>query len=346
MVAANEEVRVSRPTSTRRPRTVPIIIALLVATSRAVGANDPLPSWDDGAAKRAILAFVAETTSPGAPGFIPPAERIATFDNDGTLWAEQPLYFQLAFALDRVKTLAPSHPEWKQKQPFKAVLAGDVKGALAGGEPAIAELVGATHAGMTTDEFTKIVGDWIASARHPRLKRPYTECVYQPMLEVLTYLRANGFKTYIVSGGGAEFMRAWAEKVYGIPPEQVVGSTGVTIFQMRPTGPVLLKEPKIEFVDDGPGKPVGINRFIGRRPVFAFGTSDGDQQMLEWTAAGKGARFMGLVHHDDAEREWAYDRTSHIGKLDKALDEAVAKNWTVVSMKDDWKTIFPPTGER
>jgi phosphoserine phosphatase len=311
-----------------------------------VGANDPLPSWDDGAAKRAILAFVAETTSPGGPGFVPPAERIATFDNDGTLWAEQPLYFQLAFALDRVKALAPNHPEWKQKQPFKAVLAGDVKGALAGGEPAIAELVGATHAGMTTDEFTKIVGDWIASARHPRLKRPYTECVYQPMLEVLTYLRANGFKTYIVSGGGAEFMRAWAEKVYGIPPEQVVGSTGVTTFQMRPTGPVLLKEPKIEFVDDGPGKPVGINRFIGRRPVFAFGNSDGDQQMLEWTAAGKGARFMGLVHHDDAEREWAYDRTSHIGKLDKALDEAVAKNWTVVSMKDDWKTIFPPTGER
>jgi phosphoserine phosphatase len=346
MVAANEEVRASGRTTTRRPRALAIIAALLVAASTAVGANDPLPSWDDGAAKRAILAFVAETTSPGAPGFVPPAERIAAFDNDGTLWAEQPLYFQLAFAVDRVKALAPEHPEWKQKQPFKAVLAGDVKGALAGGEPAIAELVTATHAGMTTEEFTKIVGDWIASARHPRFKRPYTECVYQPMLELLGYLRANGFKTYIVSGGGVEFIRAWAERVYGIPPEQVVGSTGVTRFEMRPAGPVLMREPKIEFVNDGPGKPAGINKFIGRRPIFAFGNSDGDQQMLEWTAAGKGARFMGLVHHDDAEREWAYDRTSHIGKLDKALDEAVAKNWTVVSMKDDWKTIFPPTGER
>jgi len=341
MVAANEEVRASGRTITRRPCTASIIVALLVAASTAVGANDPLPSWDDGAAKRAILAFVAETTSPGAPGFVPPAERIAAFDNDGTLWAEQPLYFQLAFVLDRVKALAPEHPEWKQKQPFKAVLAGDVKGALAGGEPAIAELVTATHAGMTTEEFTKIVGDWIASARHPRFKRPYTECVYQPMLELLGYLRANGFKTYIVSGGGVEFIRAWAERVYGIPPEQVVGSTGVTRFELRPTGPVLMREPKIEFVNDGPGKPAGINKFIGRRPVFTFGNSDGDQQMLEWTAAGGGTRFMGIVHHTDAEREWAYDRTSHIGKLDKALDEATAKGWTVVDMKRDWKRVFP-----
>jgi phosphoserine phosphatase len=195
---------------------------------------------------------------------------------------------------------------------------------------------------MTVDEFRKIVEDWVTSARHPRFKRPYTECIYQPMLEVLAHLRANGFKTYIVSGGGAEFIRAWAEKAYGIPPEQVIGSTVVTQFVMRPTGPVLMREPKMEFVDDKAGKPVGINRFIGRRPVFAFGNSDGDQQMLEWTAAGKGARFMGLVHHDDAEREWAYDRTSQIGKLDKAWDEAIAEDWTVVSMKDDWKTIFPP----
>jgi phosphoserine phosphatase len=345
MVAANEEVRAGGRPFTRRRRAVPIILALLIATSRVLAANDPLPSWNDGAAKRAILAFVAETTSPGAPGFVPPAERIATFDNDGTLWAEQPMYFQLAFVLDRVKALASEHPEWKQKQPFKAVLAGDVKGALAGGERAIAELVAATHSGMTTEEFGKIVGDWLASARHPRFGRPYTECVYQPMLELLGHLRANGFKTYIVSGGGVEFIRAWAERIYGIPPEQVVGSTGVTRFEMRPAGPVLMREPTVEFVNDKAGKPVGINKFIGRRPTFAFGNSDGDLQMLEWTAAGKGARFMGLVHHDDAEREWAYDRTSHIGKLDRALDEAIAKKWTVVSMKDDWKTIFPPAAE-
>ena len=344
MVAANEEVR-DGGVAFRRPLVALVVLALVFA-SRVLAGPDPLPSWNDGEAKRAILAFVAETTSAGAPGFVPPAERIATFDNDGTLWAEQPMYFQLLFVLDRVKALAPEHPEWKQKQPFKAVLAGDVKGALAGGEPAIAQLVAATHSGMTVDEFLKIVGDWLATARHPRFKRPYTELIYQPMLELLAHLRANGFKTYIVSGGGAEFIRAWADKAYGIPPEQVVGSTGVTRFEMLPTGPVLMREPKMEFVDDKAGKPVGINRFIGRRPVFAFGNSDGDQQMLEWTAAGKGARFMGLVHHDDAEREWAYDRTSQIGKLDKAWDEAVERNWTVVSMKDDWKTIFPPTGER
>jgi phosphoserine phosphatase len=344
MVAANEEVR-DDTVAARRPALALLLLALLAA-SRVLAAGDPLPSWNDGEAKRAILSFVAETTSAGGPGFVPPAERIATFDNDGTLWAEQPMYFQLLFAIDRVKALAPEHPEWKQQQPFKAVLAGDVKGALAGGEPAIARLLAATHPGMTVDEFRKIVEDWVASARHPRFNRPYTECIYQPMLEVLAHLRANGFKTYIVSGGGAEFIRAWAEKAYGIPPEQVIGSTVVTRFEPRPTGPVLMREAKMEFVDDKAGKPVGINRFIGRRPVFAFGNSDGDQQMLEWTAAGKGARFMGLVHHDDAEREWAYDRTSQIGKLHKAWDEAVAKNWTVVSMKDDWRTIFPPTGER
>ena len=298
-------------------------------------------SWNDGAAKQAIVKFVAGATRPGSHTFVPPAERIATFDNDGTLWAEKPLYFQFLFALDRVKALAPEHPEWKEKQPFKAVLEGDLKTALAGGEPAIVELVMATHSGMTTDEFMKIAADWIATARHPRFKRPFTECVYQPMLELLAYLRANGFKTFIVSGGGIDFMRVFSERVYGIPPEQVVGSTGVTKFEMRDGGPILLREPKIDAVDDGPGKPVGIDRFIGRRPVFAFGNSDGDQQMLEWTAAGSGARFMALVHHTDAEREWAYDRTSDVGRLDKALDEANARGWTVVDMKRDWKRVFP-----
>src|SRR6185436_2718034 len=239
------------------------------------------------------------------------------------LWAEQPMYFQLAFALDRVKTLAPQHPEWKTKEPFASLLKGDVKGALAGGEKAILEIIVATHAGMTTAEFEKIVTDWIATAQHPKFKRPFTKMVYQPMIELLAYLRANGFKTFIVSGGGIEFMRPWVEKAYGIPPEQVVGSSGVTKFEMRPSGPVLLKEPKIEFVDDGPGKPVGINHFIGRRPLLAFGNSAGDHQMLQWTAAGGGPRFMGIVHHTDADREWAYDRTSHIGKLDKAWDEAL-----------------------
>jgi phosphoserine phosphatase len=251
------------------------------------------------------------------------------------------MYIQLAFALERVKALAPKHPEWATKQPFKAVLADDWKTALAGGEHAIVELIMATHAGMATDEFAQIVQNWTATARHPRFGKLYTECVYQPMLEVLAYLRANGFKTYIVSGGGVEFMRPWAEKVYGIPPEQVIGSAIATKFEMRPTGPVLLREPKVDFVDDGPGKPVGIHKFIGRRPIAAFGNSDGDQQMLQWTAAGGGARFVGIVHHTDAEREWAYDRKSSVGKLDKALDEATAKGWTLVDMKTDWKKVFP-----
>jgi phosphoserine phosphatase len=272
---------------------------------------------------------------------VPPEERIAVFDNDGTLWAEQPIYFQVAFALERVKALAPQHPEWTTQEPFKSLLAGDVKGALGQGEKAILEIMAATHTGMTTEEFAKTVGEWAATAKHPRFGRLYTEMVYEPMLELLAYLRANGFKTYIVSGGGIEFMRPWTEKVYGIPPEQVVGSSGATKFEMRPTGPVLLKEPKVEFIDDGPGKPSGINRFIGRRPILAFGNSDGDQQMLQWTAAGAGRRFLGLVHHTDAEREWAYDRQSHVGKLDKALDEATAKGWTIVDMKRDWKRIYP-----
>jgi phosphoserine phosphatase len=314
----------------------------LVLTIAPVSASaDPLPSWKDGAVKSAITDFVSRVTKEGSADFVRPEARIAVFDNDGTLWAEQPVYFQFAFALDRIKLLAPQHPEWKDKEPFKSVLAGDLKGLAATGEKGISEIVAVTHAGMTTDEFAKIVSDWLETARHPRFKRPYDQLVYQPQLELLAYLRTNGFKTFIVSGGGVEFMRVFAEKVYGIPPEQVVGSSGVVKFEMRADGPVLVKEPKVEFVDDGPGKPVGINRFIGRRPIFAFGNSDGDLQMLEWTAAGSGAHFMGLVHHTDSDREWAYDRESSIGKLDKALDDATAKGWTIVDMKNDWLTVFP-----
>jgi phosphoglycolate phosphatase-like HAD superfamily hydrolase len=318
------------------------VLAVTLATLRTTQAQDPLPSWNDGKTKQSITDFVAKVTKEGSPDFVPLPERIATFDNDGTLWCEQPLYFQLLFALDRVKALAPQHPEWKDKEPFASLLKGDLKGALAGGERAMMGIVMATHAGMTTEEFEKIVQDWIATAKHPVFKRPYTECVYQPMLELLAYLRANGFKTFIVSGGGIEFMRPWVEKVYGIPPEQVVGSSGKLKFEMRDGKPVLVKLPEIDFIDDREGKPVGIQQHIGRRPVMAFGNSDGDLQMLQWTAAGTGARFCLYVHHDDAKREVAYDRQSHIGQLDKGLDEASAKGWTVVSMKDDWKTIFPP----
>jgi hypothetical protein len=314
----------------------------LTSVPVVAAADDPLPSWTDSAAKRAILDFVQRVTTPDGKDFVPASERIATFDNDGTLWAEQPIYFQFAFALDRIKALAPQHPEWKDQEPFKSILAGDIKGALAGGEKAIVLLMMASHAGMTTAEFEQIVKDWIATAKHPRFNRPYTECVYQPMLELLAYLRANGFKTYIVSGGGIEFMRPWTEHVYGVPPEQVVGSSIKTKFEMRDGKPVLMRLPEVNFIDDKEGKPVGIHQFIGRRPLLAFGNSDGDHQMLQWTAAGSGLRFMGLVHHTDAEREWAYDRQSHIGQLDKALDEALAKGWTVVNMKNDWKTIFPP----
>jgi phosphoserine phosphatase len=316
------------------------MLTLVFATPIAL-AVDLLPSWSDGKAKQSIIAFVQRVTTPGGKDFVPVAERIATFDNDGTLWAEQPMYFQLAFALDRVKALSPQHPEWKEQEPFASLLKGDVKGALAGGEHAIAEIVMATHAGITTEAFEQIVKDWIISARHPVTKRPYTEMVYQPMLELLTYLRANGFKTFIVSGGGIEFMRPWTEKVYGIPPEQVIGSSIKTQFELRDGKPVLVRLPEINFIDDKAGKPVGIQQHIGRRPIAAFGNSDGDLQMLQWTAAGSGTRFALLVHHTDAGREWAYDRTSHIGKLDKALDEAQTKGWTVTSMKDDWKTIYP-----
>jgi hypothetical protein len=304
-------------------------------------ADDPLPSWSDGGAKQSIVDFVGKVTKSGSPDFLPPEERIATFDNDGTLWCEQPMYFQLLFALDRIKALAPQHPEWKTKEPFASLLKGDVKGALAGGEPAIAKIVMVTHAGMTTAEFEKIVGDWIATAKHPKFKRPYTECVYQPMLELLAYLRANGFKTFIVSGGGIEFMRPWTEKVYGVPPEQVVGSSVKTKYEMRDGKPVLMRLPEINFIDDKTGKPIGINSHIGRRPIAAFGNSDGDQQMLEWTQAGGGARLMMLVHHDDAVREFAYGAESKVGTFSDALMAEAKKNsWTLISMKDDWKTIF------
>ena len=318
--------------------TVLIGVALL---SAAAYAQDPLPSWNDGKAKQAIVAFVTKVTKEGAPDFVPPAERIATFDNDGTLWAEQPLYFQFLFALDRVKTLAPQHPEWQDKEPFASLLKGDVKGALAGGEHAMLDIVMATHAGMTTEEFEKIVTDWIATATHPVTKRPYTAMVYQPMLELLAYLRAHGFKTFIVSGGGIEFMRPWVERVYGIPPEQVIGSSIKTQFEMRDGTPALVRLPAIDFIDDKAGKPVGIHKIIGRRPLMAFGNSDGDVQMLQWTTAGTGPRFGVLVHHTDAEREWAYDRHSSIGRLDTGLDEAQTRGWTVVDMKGDWRTLYP-----
>jgi phosphoserine phosphatase len=301
-----------------------------------------LPSWNNGGIKNSIVDFVARVTTPGGADFVTPTERIAVFDNDGTLWCEQPIYFQAAFALDRVKAMAAQHPEWKQQQPFKAFLSGDRKALAEQGKKGLLTLVATAHSGMTTDDFATSVADWLASAKHPRFNRPYNELIYQPMVELLAYLRANGFKTFIVSGGGVEFMRVWAEKAYGIPPEQVVGSTGVTKYQLDVTGkPSLLKTAKVQFIDDGPGKPVGINMIIGRRPIFAFGNSDGDLQMLQWTAAGAGARFMGLVRHTDAEREYAYDRQSKIGKLDKALDEATAKGWQVADMKKDWKTIFP-----
>lgn len=320
---------------------LPALPVLFPASALADVAGDPLPSWNDTAAKKAITTFVERVTMQGSPDFVPVDERIATFDNDGTLWAEQPMYFQLLFALDRVKVLAPLHPEWATTEPFASLLKGDVKGALAGGEPALMKIVVETHAGMDSVEFDRIVLDWIASARHPVTKRLYTEMIYQPMLELTAYLRANAFKTFIVSGGGIDFMRPWTDKAYGIPPEQVVGSSGKTRFELRDTKPILMRLPEIDFINDGPGKPVGINAHIGRRPVAAFGNSDGDLQMLEWAKGGGGVRFALLVHHTDAEREWAYDRNSSVGRLDKALDVARAEGWTVVDMKNDWKTIFP-----
>jgi hypothetical protein len=317
------------------------LIGVEAFTNTQSRASDPLPSWNDTAAKKAIITFVDKVTRADSPDFVPVPERIATFDNDGTLWVEQPMYSQLLFALDRVKALAPQHPEWKSKEPFASLLKGDLKTALAGGEHAIVEIVMATHAGMSTAEFEQILKDWLATAKHPRFKQPFTECVYQPMLEVLAYLRANGFKTFIVSGGGVEFMRPWTEKVYGIPPEQVVGSSIKTKYEMRGGTPALIRLPEVDFIDDKAGKPVGINSHNGRRPIAAIGNSDGDRQMLEWTQAGGGARLMMLVHHDDAAREYAYGPESKVGTFsDTLMAEANKNRWTVISMKKDWKTIF------
>lgn len=338
--------KVAPPSGVTR-RTVVSTLAILWGTlffksAPAQTRADPLPSWNDGATKQSIVNFVAAVTREGSPDFVPASQRIATFDNDGTLWSEHPMYVQLAFALDRIKAMAPLHPEWKDKQPFKAVLDSDLKALAKSGERGLAELIVVTHPGMTSDEFAKIVTDWLATARHPRFKRPYTELVYQPMLEVLAYLRANGFKAYIVSGGGIEFMRPWSERVYGVPPEQVVGSSIKTRFEVRQGRPELFRLPEVNFIDDKAGKPVGINEFIGRRPIAAFGNSDGDLEMLQWTTMSGGRRFGLIVHHTDAEREYAYDRDTSFGRLDKALDAATVNKWTVADMKKDWKVIFPP----
>jgi hypothetical protein len=306
-----------------------------------VGTEDPLASWNDGTTKKSILDFVARVTESGGKDYVAPEERIATFDNDGTLWSERPYPFQVAFALDRVKAMAPQHPEWRDKEPFKSALAGDLKGLLSGGYHALVAIVAATHSGMTTDEFEAEVRKWVVTTRHPTTDNLFTEMVFQPMLELLTYLRAKGFKTFIVSGGGIEFMRAFAEVTYGVPPEQVIGSSGKLKFEMRDGQPVLSKLPEIELINDNVEKPAAIQKFIGRRPIAAFGNSDGDLEMLQWTAAGTGARFALLVHHNDAIREFAYDRAPSIGQLDKALDEANAKGWTIVDMKNDWRRIFP-----
>jgi len=319
--------------------------ALFLSTAFAQTA-DPLASWNDGAAKSRIVAFVKAVTEPGSKDFVPPGERVAVFDNDGTLWAEQPVYFQAMFIRDRVKALAAKNPQWKTQEPYASLLKGDMKAVVAGGEKALMQLAMATHAGMTSEEFSAIANDWIATARHPQTGRLLTEMTYQPMKELLAYLRANGFKTFIVSGGGIEFMRPWAERVYGVPPEQVIGSSIKTRYEVQGKGssgkPVLVRVPEINFIDDKAGKPVGIQQHIGRRPIAAFGNSDGDFEMLEWTTSAPGARLGVIVHHDDADREYAYDRKSHIGKLDRGLNEAGTRGWTVVSMKNDWKTVFSP----
>ncbi|MDG4551276.1 MAG: HAD family hydrolase [Candidatus Contendobacter sp.] len=316
------------------------LLLFALALSRMGFADDLLPSWNDTAAKAAIVKFVNRVTTEGSADFVPPADRIAVFDNDGTLWSEQPMYFQLAFALDRVKALAPRHPEWKNQQPFKAALEGDMKALAETGEHGLLELVIATHAGNTSEEFAQIVRDWVSTARHPKLGRPYTELVFQPMLDLLTYLRANGFKTYIVSGGGIEFLRVVAEELYGVPPEQVIGSSVKTKYEVRDGKPAIVRLSEIDFIDDKTGKPVGIHKFIGKRPIMAVGNSDGDFQMLEWTTSAPGARLGLIVHHDNAEREFAYDRKSAFGKLDRGLDEGPKRGWTIVSMKNDWRAVW------
>ena len=314
-------------------------LAMLAIAVAASGA-EPLASWNDGPAKQGIVTFVAAVTQKGGKDFVPEPERIAVFDNDGTLWSEQPIYVQFVFMLDQLKAVAPKHPEWKSNAAFNALMSQDKKALAELGQKPILELLAVANSGMTVGEYDQSIRTWLKSARHPQLKRPYTELVYAPMQELLAYLRANGFKTFIVSGGSVEFMRPWAEQAYGIPPEQIIGTQQEVNFAMRDGKPVLTRAPKVVFVDDGPGKPIGIYRQLGRRPIAAFGNSDGDLQMLQVTAAGAGRRLMLIVHHDDAEREVAYDRQSHIGKLDKAWDEAKAGNWIVVSMKSDWKRIF------
>lgn len=341
MGSTDAPAKINRRVLLKTAATAPMLFGpTLAILQHAQAQTDALPSWNDGATKQAIIEFVAGITQQGGADFVTPAERIATFDNDGTLWVERPMYTQLAFALGRVKALAPLHPEWTGKQPFKAALEGDMKTLGEAGDHGMAELAMATHAGMTGDEFQKIVIDWLATARDPRFKLPYTELSYQPMIELLAYLRANGFKTFIVSGGGVEFMRPWTERVYGVPPEQVVGSSIKTKFQMRDGRPELFRLPEVNFVDDGAGKPVGINEFIGRRPIAAFGNSDGDLEMLQWTTMSGTARLGLLVHHTDAEREYAYDRNTPFGRLDKALDAAPLNHWVVADMKTDWKRIF------
>ncbi|MBK0399527.1 haloacid dehalogenase-like hydrolase [Limibaculum sp. M0105] len=317
------------------------LLALSASAGLTLAAEDPLPSWNDGETKAAIVDFVSAVTSEGGADYVPPDDRIATFDNDGTLWSEQPMYVQLAFALDRIKAMAPDHPQWKETEPYKSVLAGDMKGLAASGKKGLLEIVATTHAGMSSEEFAQIAADWIATAKHPVSGKLYTEMIYAPMLELINYLKANDFEVFIVSGGGIEFMRPWTEKTYGIPPENVVGSSIKTKYEIRDGKPVIFRLPEIDFIDDGPDKPVGIQKFIGKQPIAAFGNSDGDFQMLEWTTAGAGRRLGMIVHHDDAKREVAYDRKSHIGHLDKALDAAPEKGWHLISMKDDWSRIFP-----
>jgi hypothetical protein len=319
-------------------------LVLSLATALTGGsiaqASEILPSWNDGKSKQSIIDFVTKVTKEGSPDFIPAADRLATFDNDGTLWGEQPLYVQLFFALDRIKALAPEHPEWKAKEPFASVLKGDLKGALAGGAPALLAIVGMTQAGLTTEEYAQNVKEWLATAKNPKTGKLFTEMAYQPMVELLEYLRANGFKTFIVSGGGVEFMRVFAQGIYGVPPEQVIGSSGKLKFELRDGKPALVKQPELLYYDDKDAKPIAIQTFIGRRPIAAFGNSDGDLEMLQWTCSTVTAHFCLFVHHDDAKRESSYDRKSPIGQLDKGLDEAQLEGWTVVSMKDDWKTIY------
>jgi phosphoserine phosphatase len=320
-------------------RTVVAILTILVAIPCA--AQSPLPSWNDGPTKKAILEFVAAVTDEKGKDYVAPADRIATFDNDGTMWVEYPMYTQALFAFDRVKKLAPQHPEWKTTQPFKGVLEDDMKAVGASGMKGLMAIIMATHSGMTAAEFDKDVSDWLGTNKQPKFKRLYTECIYQPQLELLKHLRANGFKTFIVSGGGIAFMRTFSEKTYGIPTEQVVGSSVVAEFQDKDGKPALVRQPKIDFINDKAGKPVGIYQHIGRRPILAFGNSDSDMQMIEYTKAGEGRRLGLFVHHTDADREYAYDRKSHVGTLDKALDQAAANDWIIVDMKKDWKQIFP-----